>query len=222
MEGFTLEIEKRTEVAPSVNKKLRREGRIPTIVYHRGENSVPGFVEYKQFVRLAESAKTSQVFTFKSGSAEFNGKSALVRDIQKDYISGKVIHIDFQALKDDEEIRLTVPLKFIGDPVGVKTEGGALSIHTYELAVSCLPKDIPLVIDVDISGLRLNTHLHASGLSLPSGVNLTPGREHEPVVSVIALKEETAAAETTTAAATTAAPAAADASKGAQKAPAKK
>lgn len=218
MEGFQLEISKRAEIAPSTTKRLRREGKIPAIVYHRGEESVAGFVGYKEFVRLAEQAKTSQVFTFKSEEPKFNGQSALVRDIQKDPLSGKVLHIDFQSLKDDEQIRVTVPLRYLGDAYGVKTEGGMLAIHTHELTVSCFPKDIPLVVEVDITPLKINTHFHASDLSLPSGVHLIAGREEEPLVSIVAMKEEEAAA-----AATAAAPAAgAAAPAAAAKAPAKK
>ncbi len=220
MESFQLEISRREQSSTSANNRLRKEGKIPAIVYHKGEDSVPGVVQYKEFVRLAQMAKTSQVFTLKSDDSAFAGRVALVRDIQKDSLSGKVIHIDFQALKDDEQIRVTVPLKYLGDPVGVKTEGGMISIHTHELTVSCLPKDIPLVIEVDITGLKLNTHLHASELNLPSGVGLISGREEEPLISVVAMKEEAAAATATDAAAATAAPAA-DAAKAAAPAAAK-
>lgn len=191
MEGFQLEIDARKQGSTSENNRLRREGKIPAVVYHRGEDSVPGAVSYKDFVRLAQMAKTSQVFSLTSSDPKLSGRSALVRDIQKDYLTGKVIHIDFQGLKDDEQIKVSVPLKFMGDPYGVKTEGGMLSIHTYELSLNCLPKDIPLEIQVDISGLRMNGHLHSSDLTLPSGVSLISGRESEPIVSVTAMKEET-------------------------------
>jgi large subunit ribosomal protein L25 len=223
VENFQIEISSREQGSTSANNRLRKEGKIPAIVYHRGENSVPGAVSYKEFVRLAQMAKTSQVFTLKSEAPEFNGRSALVRDIQKDYLSGKVIHIDFQALKEDEEIRVTVGIKYLGDAVGVKTEGGMLSIHTHELTVSCLPKDIPLVIEVDISALKLNQHFHASDIELPNGVNLLPGKEEEPLISVVAMKEETVAAAAGDAAAApatdakAAAPAAAAAKGGAKK-----
>jgi large subunit ribosomal protein L25 len=222
VEGFQLEISKRGDTAPSVTKRLRKDGKIPAVVYHRGEDSLPGYVGYKEFVRLAEQAKTSQVFTFKSDEPKFNGQSALVRDIQKDNLSGKVLHIDFQSLKDDEQIRVTVPLRYIGDAYGVKTEGGMLAIHTHELTVSCFPKDIPLVIEVDITSLKINAHIHASDLTLASGVNLISGREEEPLISVVAMKEEEAAKTPDAAAAAAPAAAATAAPAAAAKAPAKK
>lgn len=224
MEGYVLDIEKRVEIGRSVTRRLRRDGRIPAIVYHRGEESLAGSVSYKDFTKLASMAKISQVFTFKSGDKSFEGKSALVRDIQLDHLSGKVIHVDFQALKDDEEISVTVPLHFVGDAVGVKTEGGALSVHRHDLEVRCLPKFIPLFIEVDVSAMRLNTHMHAKDLPLPEGVGLA-GSGEVPVVSVAVMKEEVettvATTDATTAAqpAAAAAPAAGDAAKAA--APAK-
>ena len=222
MEGFQLEISNRSETTPSVTKRLRKEGKIPAIVYHRGEESHAGFVGYKEFVKLAEQAKSSQVFTFKSEDSKFNGQAALVRDIQKDYISGKVLHIDFQSLKDDEQIRVSVPLRYLGDAYGVKTEGGMLAIHTHELTVNCFPKDIPLVLEVDITPLKLNTHFHASDLKLPNGVQLISGREEEPLISIVVMKEEAVKAVDATAAAPGAAPAAAAPAAAAAKAPAKK
>lgn len=228
MEGFVIEIASRADTSRAATKKLRNDGSIPVIVYHRGEDSVAGAVGYKEFVRLAEQAKISQVFNFKSSDSHFNGKAALVRDIQKDYISGKVTHVDFQALKDDEAIKLTVPLHFVGDAVGVKTEGGALSIHSHDLVISCLPKDIPLFIEVDVTTMKLNSHLHARDLPLGAGRSLACSPD-TPIVSVVVIKEEVieaaapaAAGEDAAAAAAGAAAAAPAAEADAKKAPAGK
>ena len=189
MEGFDLEISKREGFGSAANRRLRAEGLIPSVVYHRGESSVSAVVSAREFSRLAELARLSQVFSFKSSDSLLNGRAAIVRDIQKDPVTGRPIHVDFQALKDDEEISITVPLQFSGEPVGVKIDGGMLSIHLYEVEVTCLPKDIPLVIEIDIAGLRLNNHLHGEDIVLPSGVALkTPG--DIPVVSVVKQKEE--------------------------------
>lgn len=189
MENFLLDITRRDETTRSSTKSLRGEGKIPAVVYHRGDKSIPAVVAYNEFVHLAQNARISQVFTFKSSDSAFNGRAALVRDIQKDYVTGKVIHIDFQALKDDEVIRLTVPLHFMGDAVGVKVEGGVLSVHSHQVNVACLPKDIPPFIEYDVSEMKLNTHIHARDLPLPKGVKLA-GSGDEPIVSVVIMKEE--------------------------------
>ena len=189
MEGFVLEINKRGEIGAMASKRLRNEGFIPTIVYHRGEASIAGTVSYKDFVKLAVQAKVSQVFLLKSSDKGLDGRSAIVRDIQKDAVSGKPIHVDFQALKDDEEISITIPLHFIGEAIGVKIEGGSLSVHTHDIEVSCLPKDIPLTIQVDVTDLKLNSHMHAHELKLPTGVRLK-SKKDLPIVSVVIIKEE--------------------------------
>lgn len=189
MEGFALDIQKRTTTGRSSVKEFRKTGFIPAIVYHRAESSVPSVVSYKEFTKLATQARLSQVFIFQSNDSYLNGKSALVRDIQKDPVSGRVIHVDFQALKDDEKITVSVPLKFVGEAVGVKQGGGTLSVHTHELDVSCLPKDIPLEIEVSVVDLNVGSHVHAEDLILPSGVLLKDAKDL-PIVSVVIIKEE--------------------------------
>lgn len=189
MEGFIVEIARRSELGKGAANRYRREGLIPTVVYQKGIDSVPGLVPYFQFIHLAEKAKSSQIFFLKSEDSNIDGRSALVREIQRDYLSGKPIHVDFQALRDDEEIEVEVGLVFEGEPVGVKQEGGILTANLHHLLVSCLPKDLTSDIHVDVSGLHLNASIHAGEIVLPSGLRLMTHAE-EPVVSVSAPRAE--------------------------------
>ena len=185
MEAFSIGIKRRTTGGKGSAQRVRREGNIPAIVYHRGEESIPTVVSKNDFQNLAERSSHTQIYQFKTDIKELDGRSALVKEIQRDYIKGTVLHVDFQALRDDEEIRIEVTLKIVGEPYGVKNEGGILTVATHEVEVSCLPKDIPLAIPVDVSELRLGDSLHISDIVLPSGVRLETDGD-EPVASVTA------------------------------------
>jgi large subunit ribosomal protein L25 len=212
VENFTIEVAERLEGSASSkgsiattgvlsetgkggSKRCRREGFIPAIAYHRAEKAIPVKVPYKEFTLLAKKARRSQVFTFKSSSASLNGKVAIVKDIQQDYVKGRVLHVDFLTLKDDEAIRVEIPVKIVGDSPGVKNQGGILAIVTHEVGVMCLPKNIPSAVEVDISGLNLGQSIHGSDLKLPPGVELDDDTE-ETIVSIVASRagEESAAA----------------------------
>lgn len=192
VESFTIEVTERQSLGKSGCNRARREGYIPGVAYHRADKPIAVQVPYKEFTILAKQARMSQVFTFKSSSSSLNGKAAIVKEIQQDHIKGKVLHVDFQTLKDDEEILIEIPVKLVGESPGVKSDGGVLTLVTHEVSVTCLPKNIPSVIEVDISKLGLGESIHASDLSFPAGVALADD-PHETIVSVIiprAVEEE--------------------------------
>jgi len=189
VEGFTVELSRRDQLGKGAAERYRRGGLIPVEVYQKGAGNVSALVQYFQFVHLAAKAKISQVFLLKSEDDDLNGRSALVREIQRDHLTGKPIHVDFIALKDDEEIEVEVGLSFVGEAYGVKQEGGILNPVMHHLLVSCLPKDIPSEIVVEISGLHLNESIHAGDVPLPEGVSLITHAE-EPVVIVLTPKAE--------------------------------
>lgn len=221
MENFTIEVSERTELGKGGCNRCRRAGFIPGVAYHRADEAVAVQVPYKEFTMLAKKARLSQVFTFKSGSKALDGKAAIVKDVQQDYLKGKVLHVDFQTLKDDEEITVYIPVALAGEAPGVKVQNGILTLVTHEVAVTCLPKNIPNQISVDISALGLGQSIHASDLKLGEGVVLSDD-PHETIVSVVApraAEEEAKAAAPAegAAAAGAAAPAGAEAAKPAAK-----
>jgi large subunit ribosomal protein L25 len=187
VENFTIEVAERTELGKGGCNRCRRAGFIPGVAYHRADEAVPVQVPYKEFTMLAKKARMSQVFTFKSSNQALNGKAAIVKDVQQDYIKGKVLHVDFQTLKDDEEITVYIPVALVGEAPGVKVQNGILTLVTHEVAVTCLPKNIPNQIQVDISALGLGQSIHASDLKLGDGVVLSDD-PHETIVSVVAAR----------------------------------
>jgi large subunit ribosomal protein L25 len=153
-------------------------------------------------------------------------QAAILKDVQRHPFKNAILHIDFQRVEESEKIRISIPLHFKGASVspGVKTQGGIVSHMRNEVEVSCLPKDLPEFVEVDISGLSLNESIHLSQLKIPEGVQLVDlakedsavvaihsprAEEPEPTAAAAAAEGAAAPAAGTAAAAATAAPAAA-------------
>ncbi len=189
MENFTIEVSERATIGKASANRCRKEGFIPAVAYHKAEKPLAVQVPLKEFTALASKARRSQVFTFKSSVASLNGKAAIVKEVQQDYLKGRVIHVDFQTLKDDEEITVDVPVKLVGESPGVKNQNGILAVVTHEVSVTCLPKYIPAAVTVDISSLALGQSIHAEQLVLGEGVTLADDAS-ETIVSVVASRAE--------------------------------
>lgn len=188
MEQFSVELLERVADGSATSRRLRRSGFIPSVVYAHGEGSWPMSINEREFLKLAEKSTSSQVFILKSTKDGFNDRPAIVKEIQIDRLRNKVLHVDFQALKDNEEIVIQVPLKVTGESIGVKEDGGILSISAHTLSVLCLPRAIPTFIQVGVAALRIGDSIHAKDLELPKGVRLA-GKEDETIVSVIVVKQ---------------------------------
>lgn len=214
---FTLQIEPKQGLGSSVSRRVRADGFIPAVLYQRGEKSMPAVVSSREFVKIASQAKTSQVFRSKSSVGELNDRSLLVKEVQRDFIKGQVLHVDFQVLRDDEEIVVEIPLTFVGEALGVKLDNGILTYVAHAVEISCLPKLIPEKLDINIANLRLGESIHGSDIVLPEGVSLV-GNPEQTIVSIVAARPDDSGApaavtEAAPAAAAAAAPAAADKAK---------
>ncbi|RMG40185.1 MAG: 50S ribosomal protein L25 [Candidatus Dadabacteria bacterium] len=179
-----LEIELREGTGKGAANRVRHSGLLPGIVYSRNIDSIPISVSYKDFVRCAETSRPSQVFSVKSSAPELNGKSVIVKDVQLNYVKGRPVHVDFQLLSDQEKVRIDVPLEIQGEAFGVKNEGGVMTVSTREVTVQCFPKDIPEIVTIDVTNLRLGQRIKTGDLQLPEGVELY-GNPEETIVSVL-------------------------------------
>jgi len=184
VEDFTLEIERRDSNGSAASRRYRRNGKLPAVVYYRTNPSLGGLLDQHQFIRLAKKARSSQVFTLKSECADLNGLAVIVKEIQKDYVKGTVLHIDFQSLRENEAIVVSIPLVLDGDAPGVKIQGGVLSQMLHECRVRCFPSLIPKSITVDVSTLEIGQSIHKGSVTFPEGVVLAdePG---ETIVTVV-------------------------------------
>lgn len=185
MEGFVVEVTARQEIGSGAARRMRKAGFLPSVVYHAGETSTSVLISAREFIRMGSMARKSQVFTLKSNLEKLNGRSAIVKEVQMDYLKKVPTHVDFLALKDDEEVEIIIALKFVGEAPGVKLDGGILTILTHEVTVLCLPKFIPNEFTIDISSLKVGNSIHARDIKVPEGVKLMDSPD-ETIVSVVA------------------------------------
>lgn len=202
MTNLSLDVQDRPGLGKGNVNRLRREGMLPGVAYGIGDGAIPVVVNTHQFVTLARKATSSQLFNLNSSNGSLNGKLALVKEIQKDYVKSVPLHVDLQVLREDKPITVSIPLHVEGESPGVKNEGGVLTVAARELKIDCLPRQIPQYIVVDISALNLGESIHARDLKLPNGVELH-GKPDETIASVVVSK--TAAVAEAAAAATPAA-----------------
>jgi large subunit ribosomal protein L25 len=182
---FTLNAQPRDGHGKSATRRLRRAGLVPAVVYGADKDPVSVALEYRVVKQnLAQEAFFSHILTLNVDGAT---ERVILRDVQRHPASSSVTHMDLQRVSEDEEIRVRVPLHFLGEDKapGVRLEHGVVGHMLTEVEVSCLPKDLPEYIDVDISGLHLNDALHLSDLKIPPGVELfelVAGDEHDTAV----------------------------------------
>ncbi|HEX7272726.1 MAG TPA: 50S ribosomal protein L25/general stress protein Ctc [Casimicrobiaceae bacterium] len=167
----------------SANRRLRRSGRAPGIVY--GGPGEPQAIEldHNALIHALESeAFHASILTMRLGQA---AQPVLLRAVQMHPFRKEVLHVDFQRVEANRRIRMKVPLHFANgeNAPAVKLSGAIISHVLTELDVSCLPKDLPEFIEVDLSELALNQSIHVSDLKLPGGVTALAHAGFDPVVA---------------------------------------
>ena len=210
--SFELVAEFRQTQGKGASRRLRRDGKVPAILYGGHADARALTVSHQKLLIMLENERFySTILNLKVGE---EAQAAILKDVQRHPFKNAILHIDFQRVEENEKIRISIPLHFKGEAVspGVKSQGGLVSHMRTEVEVSCLPKDLPEFIEVDISGLSLNESIHLSQLKIPAGVQLVElAKEDAAVVAIHAPRAEEP--EPTAAAAGAAAPAAADAAK---------
>jgi large subunit ribosomal protein L25 len=165
---ITIQAEKRESFGKNANRRLRKQGRIPAILYGESAACVPLVLDKKDVVRILKT-DTRENTLFKVGFGD-EMRDAMIKELQIDPVSDELIHADLIQIAMDKIIRVTVPIVPKGEAVGVKTEGGFVDFVTREVEVDCLPKDIPDRIEIDISGLHLHQSVKVESVTPPEGV----------------------------------------------------
>ncbi|MGB5258908.1 MAG: 50S ribosomal protein L25/general stress protein Ctc [Gammaproteobacteria bacterium] len=185
--SFELNAEPRTDTGKGASRRLRLAGKVPAIMYGGGKDPESLTLLHNEVLRnLEHEAFYSHILTIKIGGSD---TPVILRDMQRHPSKPIVMHMDLQRISAREKLKTNVPLHFIGEDAapGVKA-GGLVSHELTEVAVECLPKDLPEFIDVDISGLEIGDSIHLSGVTAPDGVTLTElarGEGHDlSVVSI--------------------------------------
>ena len=200
---LSLTITPRAQTGRSASRRVRKANQIPAILYGKHTEPQTLAVDAPEFTRLLKAvAGRALVIELENKSAGSKALSFL-KEIQRDPITDKYLHVDLQEVKSDEKIDINVPVSFTGEAYGVKTQAGVLEISVHTVLVRCFPKDLPPVIEIDITDLKINETIKVAGLKPVAGVEFRdqPGLA---IVGVLSVEEEAA----TTPAAGAAAPAA--------------
>jgi large subunit ribosomal protein L25 len=202
-------VEAKTRVAESRGKnearRVRVTGQIPAVVYGAGAESVAITVDPKQITKILHSESGhNTIFDLQVG----NGKKekVMIVDWQYEPIKGSLLHIDVKRIAMDQKLRVNVPIELIGEPAGVKQQGGILEQLLREVEVECLPGDIPNQVELNVADLVFGMVLRVADLPKSDKLKFVTD-EDQPVAHVITIKEEEAPAVDAIAGAAAATPA---------------
>jgi large subunit ribosomal protein L25 len=164
-----LKAERRDGTGKGVARKLRATGRVPAVLYGQGVEPLSLSVDARELYHALHTAGGANVLV----DLVVDGKEMLTlpREVQRDHIRGRYVHVDFLAIRRDEKVKVNVPIRVVGASPGVKA-GGLLEHHLWELNVECLPKDVPEAIEADVSSLEIGDALRVGGITAPSGVTV--------------------------------------------------
>lgn len=188
------------EVRPCLSKgqlnRMRQEDKVPAVVYGRGKDTQALVVDGKQLRQVLAAGGSNVLIELqiKGKGDKIRQETVMFKDIERHLIQkDKVMHVDFIRISMTDQIEVAVQLTFTGEPEGVK-QGGILQVILREVAVKCLPTDIPETIEVDLSNLNIGESITAGSLSLPPDVELITAPE-ELLAQVLApeMEEEPAA-----------------------------
>ncbi|MBF0470242.1 MAG: 50S ribosomal protein L25/general stress protein Ctc [Gammaproteobacteria bacterium] len=185
---FSLTATSRSDQGKGASRRLRRNGNVPAVIY--GGDREPAAITLEHHIlanHLEQEAFYSHILNL---TIDGRSEQVVLKDLQRHPAKPFILHADFLRIKSDEKIRMTVPLHFSGEEVapGVKIDGGMISHNITEVEISCLPKDLPEYIAIDLSHLTMEHAFHLSEIKLPDGVELlelSHGEEHDlPVAAV--------------------------------------
>ncbi|MFW0884010.1 50S ribosomal protein L25 [Candidatus Acidulodesulfobacterium sp. H_13] len=174
-------------------KSLRNQGLIPAVLYGKQADSILILLSRKEFMKIFTKHSVSSFVNIVSKEEGINGKTVLIKEIQKDPVTDKVIHIDFYEISMDEKIEIEAAIHFTGKAEGVKL-GGVLSPLMRHLPIKGYPKDINDTIEIDVSFLKIGGIMHVKDLNLGDDIEITVEGD-APIVTVIEPALEDAVSE---------------------------
>lgn len=172
------------------SRRLRHAGKTPGVLYGGDKEATSLEIDSKElFMQFRHEAFHASILTLNLAGKK---EAVILRDFQMHPVRNNIVHIDFQRINENEKISVKVPFHFINEETapGVKLEGGLISHIMTEIDISCLPKDLPQYIEVDMSALSIGDSIHLSEVKVPEGVELTTlSDENDPAItSIVSLK----------------------------------
>lgn len=190
MEKITLQASKRNVSTKGALNTMRREGKVPAIMYNQHGKSESISVNLREFSKISREISESSIVTLLIDGKEH---SCFVKDRQLDLLTGNLIHVDFFEVEKNAVVHVRVPLHFVGTAPGIKL-GGIFESPMHEVEVSALPGDIPQHIEVDVSNLNVNESIHVKDIKVNNKIKLLSAPDIV-VATVKYAKHETTAAE---------------------------
>jgi len=188
MEQIVIEAQRRTPAGKNANRRIRKAGRIPAVVYGAGKEALPLLVDpdaVSEILHSQSGHNTIFAVSVDGGSQA----TVMVKDYQLDPVRGNIIHADLYEIAMDQLLKLTVDVEMVGEAEGVKL-GGIMDVVTRSLEVECLPADIPKSIRVDVSPLQVNDYIRVKNLPVDPKVKILSDAEVVIVTIVPPVKEE--------------------------------
>jgi large subunit ribosomal protein L25 len=189
-EQTLLEAHPRTPGTKNDARRVRRQGKVPGVVYGAGKAALPVSVDPRQVSRILHS-ETGHNTVFDL-AVDGERTKAMIVDWQYEPIKGSLLHIDLKRIAMDRKLKVNVPIELVGEPAGVKQQGGILEQITREVEVECLPGDIPNAIELSVADLVFGMVLRVADLPKNEKVKFLTDPD-QPVAHVISIKEEEAA-----------------------------
>jgi len=189
---FELNVEPRAQIGRTGSRRLRKAGKVPAIVYGGGEAPESMVLDHDSLAhQMNREAFFTSILTLKIGA---KSQQVVVKDVQRHPVKPLIMHLDFQRIREDEEITLSVPIHFLNEAnaKGVKDQGGVVDHLLTEVEVQCLPRHLPEYLEIDVTNLELNQLYHLSDIKLPEGVSLVDLKhgQDKPLVAVNPPREE--------------------------------
>ena len=185
----------RTDFSKAANTKLRKSGLMPAVVYGLNEPPANIAISPKVVARIlaSESGRNSLVYMQREGTDI--KRHVIIQAVQRHPVTGRLVHLDFMRVDPTHKVRVKIPVRLIGVPIGVKSQGGSLDFVHRMLEIECLPNLIPGHIDVNVEALKIGDSIRFDQLDLPAALRIL-GDEHEVVCAVRAKAAEEVVEET--------------------------
>jgi large subunit ribosomal protein L25 len=189
--SFTFGADLRGSQGKGASRRLRHTGKVPAILYGAHKDAQALILDQQNLLTMiADERFYSSIVRLKIGEST---QEAIIKDVQMHPAKNLVVHVDLQRVVESERIRIRLPIHFKGESIspGVKTQGGVVSHMRADVEVSCLPRDLPEFLELDLSGMSLNETKFLSDIPLPNGVSVPElTQRNAPVVSIHAPRAE--------------------------------
>jgi large subunit ribosomal protein L25 len=181
---FKLNVATRVQTGRSASRRLRKANRVPAILYGKHTSPESLSIEGPEFVRLLKSVAGRAVLVELEQAGKPVRALSFLQEVQRDPITDKYVHVDFQEVKPDEKFEIRVPVQIVGESFGVKNQSGVLEMNAHLLRVRVLPADLPEVIVVDVTELKVGETIKVGSMKPVPGVEFLDTKG-QPVVSCV-------------------------------------